>query len=270
VTAALALLFGGLGAIVGSFLNVVIHRLPRAEPMRLMGRSQCPSCRAVIAWFDNLPLLSYLLLLGRCRRCRWPIPIRYPAVEALGSGLFAVALLRGDTLGWSPLLAGAGLVSAFLAALVAASFIDLRHRTLPDLLTLKVALPIATLAAVAVPAIHGTSLWGVSLAGAGKPGLASLLVGMAGSAAGAGAVLLVRSVALRLTRRASMVAGDAKLMAACGMLVGPQGALVAIALALLVGGTLRLVLRGRAPPYGPLLAAGATATLLVGPALRLL
>jgi len=272
VSAAIAVFFGGLGAIVGSFLNVVIHRLPRAEPMRLMGRSQCPSCGQVIAWHDNVPLLSYLLLLGRCRRCRWPIPLRYPTVEALGAGLFALAFLRAEALGWSPVLPAAGLASAFLATLVAASFIDLHHRILPDLLTLKFGLSIALVASVTVPALHGTSLFGTSLSSVGKPGLASLLVGACGAAVGGATILLLRGAGSRLLRREAMGLGDAKLMVACGMMVGPDGALLSIAFASvlgsLVGGARWLATGSRVVPFGPFLAAGSATVLLTGLRLR--
>ncbi len=272
MTEAIALFFAGLGAIVGSFLNVVIHRLPRAEPMRLMGRSMCPSCGQVIAWHDNLPLLSYLLLRGRCRRCRWPIPVRYPAVEALGAVLFALAFLRGEALAWTPLLPAVALSAAFLASLVAAAIIDLRHRILPDLLTLKVALPIALVASATIPALHGTSLFGVSLASAGKPGLASLLVGGAGAVVGGGTILLARAVGGRLLRREAIGLGDAKLMAACGVMVGPEGALLSIAIASLLGSVVgvgfRLATRRREVPFGPFLATGVAISLLTGLHLR--
>ena len=93
---------GVLGAIVGSFLNVVIHRYPREESIVFPG-SHCPHCNAPIRWFDNIPILSWLILLGRCRRCKEPIAIRYPLVE-LANALFYLALFlhTGPTLGFVP------------------------------------------------------------------------------------------------------------------------------------------------------------------------
>jgi leader peptidase (prepilin peptidase) / N-methyltransferase len=119
----------GIGACVGSFLNVCIHRLPRRLSV-VRPRSACPSCAAPIAWHDNVPLLSYLLLRGRCRRCRAPIALRYPLVEAATAALFALLFAtRGPSIGF--------LLDAVLgAALIALILIDAEHQILPDAITL--------------------------------------------------------------------------------------------------------------------------------------
>jgi leader peptidase (prepilin peptidase)/N-methyltransferase len=118
-----------LGAIIGSFLNVCIHRLPRDLSV-VRPRSACPACGAPIAWYDNIPVLSWVMLRARCRRCRAPIAARYPLVEAATAALFAALLFaRGPGIEW---LAGA----VFGAALIALILIDAEHQILPDVITL--------------------------------------------------------------------------------------------------------------------------------------
>jgi leader peptidase (prepilin peptidase)/N-methyltransferase len=118
-----------VGACVGSFLNVCIHRLPKRRSIVHPG-SACPSCGGPIAWHDNIPLLSYILLRGRCRRCRAPIPPGYPLVEGSTVLLFALLFARH---GPSPAFVLEALLSAALVALIV---IDARHQLLPDAITL--------------------------------------------------------------------------------------------------------------------------------------
>ena len=114
-----------LGLIIGSFLNVVIARLPGGQSI-VSPRSQCPSCGLAIAWYDNLPILSYLYLMGRCRGCAVPISPRYPLVEGMTSVLFGFAVYRfGLTIDLAASL-------VLLSALVAITFIDLDHRIIPN------------------------------------------------------------------------------------------------------------------------------------------
>lgn len=127
--ALLTVLAIGLGGIVGSFLNVCIHRLPLGASI-VRPRSACPACSTTIAWYDNVPILSWLWLRGRCRACRAPIPIRYPLVEAATAALFLLLLwARGPTPLWVA-------QAAFGAALIALIVIDARHQILPDAITL--------------------------------------------------------------------------------------------------------------------------------------
>src|SRR5512136_2360764 len=120
---------GGFGLLIGSFLNVVIHRLPREESL-VTPRSRCPACHTPIRPWDNIPVLSFLLLRGRCRTCRQPISWRYPAVETLTGGLFILTVNTfGVTLETLFLL-------IFLSSLVAISFIDLDHQVIPNVITL--------------------------------------------------------------------------------------------------------------------------------------
>ena len=117
------------GAVVGSFLNVCIHRVPAGASI-VSPPSHCPQCGTPIRSRDNVPLLSYLLLRGRCRACGTRISLRYPVVEALTGILSALVAYR---VGWSPLLAVDGLL---IAALIAISFIDFDHQIIPDVITL--------------------------------------------------------------------------------------------------------------------------------------
>ena len=118
-----------LGLCIGSFLNVCIHRLPRDLSI-VRPRSACPGCGAAIAWYDNIPVLSWLILGGRCRACSAPIAVRYPLVEGVTGALFVAALLvKGPTL-------EAAVAAALGAALVALVMIDAEHQILPDAITL--------------------------------------------------------------------------------------------------------------------------------------
>ncbi|MDD8013491.1 MAG: prepilin peptidase [Acidobacteriota bacterium] len=126
LTSALAIV---LGLIVGSFLNVVIHRLPLKQDI-VFRPSHCPRCQAAIPFYLNVPLLSYIVLLGRCRSCRAPISPRYPLVEALTAFSFWLAT---NAYGFS---LHAGATAVFLSLLIALTFIDLKHMILPDELTL--------------------------------------------------------------------------------------------------------------------------------------
>ena len=126
VTTIYAFLFG---SVVGSFLNVCIHRLPKEESI-VVPRSRCPVCQSPIRAVDNIPLLSFALLRGRCRACRHPIAWRYPLVEALTALLFVLTVARfGVTLKSAFLL-------TFLCGLVVVSFIDLDHQIIPNAITL--------------------------------------------------------------------------------------------------------------------------------------
>jgi len=273
VTAIYAVLATGLGAIIGSFLNVVIHRIPRDEPLGLFAktRSCCPSCKGEIAWFDNVPVLSYIYLLGKCRACGWRIPVRYPLVEVSCAALFLLAVLRVDALGWTPAWLAFGVTAAFAAICLAATAIDFEHKILPDELTMRAGPAAGVVGALFVPAIHGTALFRHDLVPTFKPGLASLVVGIAGAAAGAAIIGGIRWVGTLIARREAMGLGDVKFMAMCGLLLGPWGAVLAIMVAMVGGSVLGLLIwavtRNREIPFGPFLAMGALAVLFYGPAI---
>lgn len=138
-----------LGTVVGSFLNVCIHRMPRGESLVHPG-SRCPSCGSAIAWHHNLPIVAWLWLRGRCARCGVPISARYVAVEALTGFCFAGVWWRHGSAGHVVAL----FLAAFVAALVVATFIDIEHLIIPDEITLGGA-AVGMLAAVVAPGIHG-------------------------------------------------------------------------------------------------------------------
>jgi leader peptidase (prepilin peptidase)/N-methyltransferase len=233
---------GLIGAAVGSFLNVIAYRLPRRlSPVR--PRSACPQCGTPVAPYDNIPILSYLLLGGRCRQCRSPIGRRYPLTEAATAALSMLVALQ---LGPSP-----GLVPALIATwlLLALTRIDLDCFLLPDTLTL-------TLAGVgAVAALAG---WG--------PGPLSAL---AGGLLGWGSLFGVGWLYARLTGREGLGGGDPKLLGALGVWLGADGVLLCLFLAAvggsLIGGLIVILQRGGrhyALPFGPFLAGAGWVMLL--------
>jgi leader peptidase (prepilin peptidase) / N-methyltransferase len=246
----LATLAGLLGLAVGSFATVVIHRVPRRESVVRPG-SRCPACGAAIAWRDNLPLLGWLLLRGRCRSCRTPIPVRYPLVE-LGMGLlwFLVALrLAGAGLGWA---IPAYLAVAFVCLVLAV--IDATERLLPNRITYP-----------AFPAVLGLLL----LASLALGDLGRLARGLAAAAAVGGFFLL-----LALISPGGMGLGDVKLAPTLGLALGwlSWGTVaVGVFAAFLLGGLAGLVAivalglsRKSLLPFGPWLVTGALLGVLAG------
>ncbi|MBI4161842.1 MAG: prepilin peptidase [Acidobacteria bacterium] len=235
-----------LGAVVGSFLNVCIHRLPRGESI-VRPRSRCPRCGAPIRPADNVPVLSWLRLRGRCRACGWRIPARYPLVEAATAALFAGGYLR---FGGDPAFA---VFLPFQAICVALFVIDAEHRLLPDRLTLS-----------------GTAL-GLLLS-PWNPILdpADALVGAATGAALSSTLILGYWLA---RGRQGMGWGDVKMLAMIGAFLGWELTLFAIVLSSLVGlgwwAILQAGGRGRGLeeilPFGSFLALGATGCLWFGP-----
>ena len=236
----LALFVAGLA--VGSFLNVVIHRLPAGESLLLPG-SRCPACAAPIRVRDNLPVISWLRLGGRCRDCRARIPVRYPLVEVLTGMLFWWAPEGGD-----PALAVSRVV--LLSLLLALAVTDWERMVLPDALTLP-----------------GAAL-GLALAGPRSD--LDLLTAAAGALLGAGLLFGLRALWLRFRGVEAVGLGDVKLLLLIGAFLGPAPALGAVALAaalgVLVAGPLLLLGRIRRDtplPFGTLLALGAGAVFVV-------
>ena len=231
---------GALGATIGSFLNVVAYRLPRSQSLVRPG-SRCPSCATAIRPYDNLPVLGWVLLRGRCRSCRDPISSRYPVVEALTALLaVAVVLVARST---AEMVLGLVLV----AVLVPIALIDLDHRIIPNKLTLP-----AGLTAVALGAVLNPS------------GVPEQLI--AGASAGGFLLLFV------LAYPRGMGMGDVKLAAMLGLFLGRSVA-VALLAGVLAGTIVGLVVmarvgveRGRktAVPFGPFLALGGAVALLAG------
>jgi leader peptidase (prepilin peptidase)/N-methyltransferase len=239
-TLSLAALAMAPGLAVGSFLNVIVSRVPTGRSIGL-SRSACPACDHAIRWHDNVPLLSFALLRGRCRDCGTPIPARYPLVEGMTALLTVACLLRFGLTAYAVLAAG------FCAVLVVISAIDVEHRVIPNAIVLPAAA--ATLAAHTL--IDPTPEWA----------LAAL--------AAFGVFLL-----LAIAYPAGMGMGDVKLCLLLGAMLGWQvfvGIFLGV-LASLVPAAVLAVAHGRAArrmtiPFGPFLAGGAIVALLFGEAI---
>lgn len=256
-----------LGACVGSFLNVVIWRLPRGAFLADGARSICPHCRAPIPWYRNVPILSWLLLRGRAACCGVPIASRYLLVEVLTASLFWV-LVRwppSHLPAWPPNWEGtaAFVLHAFLVAvLVACTFIDIDHQILPDRLT-KPGMVVGVAGALVVPEAYGL-VPVPSLSVANQHFLFSVL----GLLAGFGSTWGVRALASALFRKEAMGRGDVKFMGAIGAFLGWQSVLLTFFLGCVygaVGGVLHRAITGHAYIcFGPFLAAGALTSLFFG------
>jgi leader peptidase (prepilin peptidase)/N-methyltransferase len=278
-----------LGLFVGSFLNVAIHRLPE-QGMSVSNprRSLCPSCGKMLTWRENIPLLSWLVQLGKCRGCRWPIPWRYPAVELSTALLWLLVALETPAGEWGLLLIRLMVISG----LVVATCVDFAIFEIPDEISIG-GMVLAPIAALAVPALHADTL--VAQAFSEGPGVdrAGALVGcLVGMAVGGGMLLAIGWMGKRIFGRDAMGLGDVKLLAGAGGFIGPGGVAVALVLASLVasvagvGNILRLLavsrarvrtrgsslsfarslaaarIRGQYVPFGPYLALGIGASLL--------
>jgi leader peptidase (prepilin peptidase)/N-methyltransferase len=232
-----------LGLAIGSFLNVVIHRLPRQESLVSPG-SRCPACGYSLRAVDNIPVVSYLVLLGRCRQCRAPIGTRYPLVELATGVLF---VLHYFVFGWTLLLAVRLL---FASAMVALFFIDLEHRLLPDRITLP-GIAAGLLASLFLP-----------------PGLRDALIGMV---AGGGVLWAIGEAYYRYAGQEGMGGGDVKMLAMIGAFLGWQLVIVTLVFSSIAGAVIGLVViaarRGDmkyALPYGTFLAIAAGISSLYG------
>ncbi|MEE9470223.1 MAG: prepilin peptidase [Gemmatimonadota bacterium] len=238
---------GLLGAAIGSFMNVCVHRLPHGESV-VRPRSHCPSCGSDIPARDNIPILSWLLLRGRCRGCGERISLRYPLVELVSIGIWVgMALAYGPTL---HALSGA----VFFTLLLAIAITDARHYVIPDELS------IGGLAS-------GLALAVVTELTTGMPTIVSSVVG---AALGFLLLLGVGLVGDWVFKKPAMGGGDMKMMAMIGAYLGPLGAILTIFLGALAGslifGPISLK-TGKMVPFGVFLALGAAATFLLGDAL---
>jgi leader peptidase (prepilin peptidase)/N-methyltransferase len=233
---------GVLGAVFGSFLNVCIVRFPKDESI-FRPRSHCPRCGAPVAWYDNVPVLSWILLRGKCRRCREPISIQYPVVEVITGAIWAGAA-------WYYGLSATALTAAvFGTILLGIGITDARHYLIPDEYT-----------------IGGLAL-GLALSLRGGP--EGLLGAVIGAAAGFGILLAVAWLGEKAFKQEAMGGGDIKMMAMVGAFVGWKGVLLTIfggaLLGTLIFVPMTLILRQkRLVPFGVFLAAAAGITFVVG------
>jgi leader peptidase (prepilin peptidase)/N-methyltransferase len=228
-----------LGLLVGSFLNVCISRLPKEEPEArsiVKPRSHCPKCKAPIAWYDNIPLLSYLLLGGKCRACKAKISAVYPAVELLTGMLFLACLLVfGESLAalkWA----------VFCSLLVVLVFTDILDRILPDPVNFF-GLGVGLLFACLVELADGTAEWLARKLFAYPPPVPvlSFFDSIFGAVLGGGLLWLVGEVYLKWRGREGMGFGDVKMMAMVGAFLGPQRTFLTILAGSLLGSILGML-----------------------------
>lgn len=233
-----------LGTVVGSFLNVCIYRIPAGKSI-VSPPSACPLCGHQIRWFQNIPILSYMALGGKCASCKSSIPFRYPAIEALTGILFTVVLYY---FGFS---AATLVYWLFLAALVTITFIDLDHQIIPDVISLP-GIIVGFVCSLFIP-------W--------LPWIDSLL----GVVIGGGVLLTIAWIYEKVAKREGMGGGDIKLLAMLGAFLGWKAVLPVVFIASLVGSLigvpLMLLQKGDtklAIPFGPFLAFAATVYLFWG------
>lgn len=243
----LTLVFGLVGLVIGSYLNVLIHRIPR-EKSTVWPRSSCPYCQGAIRAFDNIPVLSYLVLRGRCRNCQAPISWQYPLIEGLTALLFATCFWK---FGLHPLLLHA---TVFCCLMVVLAAIDVEHFLLPDRLTLP-----------GIAAGLAFQFWYP------YPGILDTVLG---TLVGAGILILVINYWYWLRGEEGMGIGDVNMLAMIGAFLGWQGVLTTLVLAttsgaivglgLMITGKLRLQSR---LPFGFFLALGGLLSLFFGDAM---
>ena len=229
---------------MGSFLNVCIHRVPRGESIVAPG-SHCPHCKSPIKFYDNIPLISYLLLGGRCRNCRGTISIQYPFVEGV-TALSSFLLFLRFGLSWSYFF-----YFAFVASLIVITVIDLFHQIIPDVISLP-GIGVGLLASLIIPDL---------------PFLNSLI----GMLLGGGSLFVVATLYQWLFKREGMGGGDVKLLAMIGAFLGWKAVILTILLSSLIGsitGIIVMVAKGKdfkyAIPFGPFLSLGAVISLFYG------
>jgi leader peptidase (prepilin peptidase)/N-methyltransferase len=239
-TATLVFLFG---LCVGSFLNVCIHRLPRGGSL-LRPRSKCPGCEYELSWYDNIPVVSYVFLLGRCRKCHSRINLRYPVVELLTALVF---LWHYQVFDLSALMVVRLL---FACALIVLFAIDLEHQILPNLITL--------------PGIAAGLVFSLAF----PPGVLDAVIG---AAIGGGVLWLIGEAYYRYSGQEGMGGGDVKMLAMVGAFLGWKLVLVTLIVSSFAGSILGILLiasrRGnmkQALPYGTFLAVGALFASLYG------
>ncbi len=261
---------GVIGAIIGSFLNVVIHRLPREESI-VFPNSRCPSCGTAIAFYDNIPVLSYAVLGGRCRSCKTHISARYPAVELL-TGVLWAAVAMHDGMTWA-----LPFDLIFVTAILVLIFIDAEHMILPNAITYP-GIVFALVARITLPLLlrqphfddirmllagpfAGWPLWAASLGGA-----------VIGGLAGGGSLWLMGWLWEKLRGVEAMGLGDVKMMFMVGGYLGWRLTILNIFVAVLSGSVTGIVLMAAKGdrnmqmllPFGIFLGIGAIAALLFG------
>ncbi len=241
------LLMAALGLIVGSFLNVCIFRLPRRQSINWPG-SRCTACARPLAWYENIPVFSWLALRGRCRTCRERISVMYPLVEVITGALFVAGYV---IYGWTPLLA---VRLAFACSMVVLFAIDLRHHILPNVITVP-GIVVGFVLSLVLPA----------------PGWKSSLIGLL---AGGGVLFAIAEAYYRLRGVEGLGMGDVKMLSMIGAFLGWPLMLVTLVLASFAGSIIGVgIIASRrggmkaALPFGTFLAVGALTAAVAGDAI---
>lgn len=258
------------GLLIGSFLNVCIYRLPRPGMSIVSPPSHCPSCNAPIRWYQNIPVFSYLFLLGRCGKCRAPISLRYPIVELLTGALFAFAAwqhLRDYSAGLHPdfeTVVHFMAVVYLIANLIVMTFIDLEFRIIPDEISIS-GIIIAPIVSALFPFIHQP------LPIQMPEFLNGLLGSLAGMIAGGGVVYLVGVIGKIIFKKEAMGFGDVKLMAFLGGFLGWYAIIFAFIVGCIIGALVGIVsyfiTKDHYIAFGPYLALGALMMMFFRPAI---
>lgn len=242
------------GAIVGSFLNVCIYRIPKGLSI-IKPSSYCPFCKKPIRFYDNIPILSYILLRGRCRSCGRRISIKYPIVEFLNATLYVITLQRfSPEPSWHLLV-----YFIFLSSLIVITFIDLEYQIIPDRITLP---------GIPLGLIMGSTILPDPFFRTNLLGFKSSIIGVM---LGGGLFYLAATLGRSIFKKEAMGGGDVKMMAMIGGFLGWKGVLLTTFLGSLSGsivGISLILLKGRqwgsTIPFGPYLAVGAVLSLLLG------
>jgi leader peptidase (prepilin peptidase)/N-methyltransferase len=242
------------GSIVGSFLNVCIHRIPRGLSI-VFPSSRCPSCDESIRFYDNIPIISYILLKRRCRACRTRISIRYPFVELLNAVLYVFVIYRFGTYSVLSVL----VYFIFLSSLIIITFIDLDYQIIPD----RITLPGIPLAVIAGSTVLTDPFLRYDLLGF-KSSIAGFLCGGAG-------FYIIAILGRAVFKKDAMGGGDIKMMAMVGGLLGWKSVILTTFLGSLIGSVIGVALiatKGRKAgskiPFGPYLAIGSVVSLFWG------
>jgi leader peptidase (prepilin peptidase)/N-methyltransferase len=254
-----------IGLAIGSFLNVCISRIPLEESV-IKPRSRCPQCKTLIGSLDNIPILSYVLLGGRCRNCKKKISVRYPLIEALTALVATLLYLKFDLgIEWI-------VYFLFCAALIALAFIDADHRILPDVITLNglwIGIAISFFLWIPGPLI-ARLLQGIGVSSPG-PRLISIVSSLIGAAVGGGLLWGVREAYFRVRGVEGMGFGDVKMMAMVGAFIGTALTLFTILVGSVLGSVIGIAVmrfagkdRNYELPFGTFLSLGAILAVLYG------
>ncbi len=262
MTAVIAAIFG---LVIGSFLNVCIVRLPAGRSVAKPA-SHCPRCRTPIRFYDNIPIISFLLLRGKCRSCGEPISWRYPLVEFL-NGLFYYWIMREFGPGGEAVL-----IMAFCSAMIVVTFIDYDHQIIPDIITLPgMLVGLSAAPFFMYPLTDALPFRLGALLPASGPYLTAFLNSLIGLLLGAAPLFAIGWLWEKLRHVEAMGGGDVKLMGMVGSFLGWKGALLTIMIGALTGSVVGILLialkrhkMDKVIPFGPFLVVGALAAAFYG------